>query len=60
MSRHDEQAFQTDFAKYGEKDAQIVGVSVDSIDKVCAIGREFFSVSQRQGSELTVGVPGGD
>lgn len=29
-----EQGFQKDFAKYGEKDAQIVGVSVDSIEKV--------------------------
>ncbi|CAM9260390.1 unnamed protein product [Laminaria digitata] len=27
------QGFQKDFAKYGEKDAQIVGVSVDSIEK---------------------------
>lgn len=28
------QGFQKDFDKYGEKSAQIVGVSVDSVDKV--------------------------
>lgn len=31
---HIVQGFQKDFEKYGEKDAQIVGVSVDSVDKV--------------------------